>query len=156
MDNDMSLSSLYPGGQATLIRVLPGGNPAVGTSYSTFIPAGKIWKINSFGFKFTTGVAVANRQIEVQLLRGGAGAVFDNFCVEVQAASLGWFYRAANYGQSQPVFFAGVSLVHFIHWPSVIAFAGDQFQINANSIQAADQFDMTANSGCDIEEYLMP
>lgn len=68
-------------------------SPAVGTNLSTAIPAGRIWRILSLRFLFTTDATVANRRVVVTL----RAPVVGEFCAHVsngtQVASLTLTYN---------------------------------------------------------------
>jgi len=79
--------SFYPRVGGGTVRVITGTDPAAGVEITETVPAGRVWKLNSFRAQLVTDATVANRTLRL-IIDDGTTTLFDYYsALASQAAS---------------------------------------------------------------------
>jgi len=129
------------------LHVVNTAAPGAGSGFVIVVPAGVRWRLQSLVFSLTTAVAVANRNVNLLLSPDGSNTLYFVSALASQAASLSVIYSAAAIS---PYTEAQTNLAVLPLPLNYVLLAGASLTINAQNLQAADQF---SQSFIDVEEW---
>lgn len=129
------------------MRSIAIGAPAAGAEFSALVPAGAHWLLRSLSFQLVTAVAVATRQVTVQVLDAGINVVLRSPAALTQAASLTVFYSFFN----GPLANNGTTVVNGGFPEEFRLVTGWRITSLTPNIQAADQYSLIILG---VEEFL--
>lgn len=138
----------FPGTGPGHIRILSLANPAAGAEYpQQTVPAGVRWKLRSFNGILTTGVAVANRSLELLPTFKGANSS-RIFAGDVMVGSSTYYIGAAR--DLTPV---SSTISRGFAFPDIWLTAGDTITFTTRNLQGADDY---GTGNLFVEEWVYP
>jgi hypothetical protein len=135
---------LVPAAASSTVEQTP-ANPAAGAGAIVTVPAGQSWTLQSIAFTLTCSAAVANRNVQVTILDAGGRTLYTFFDPTALTASQ---VATVNLAPGNPTAHnvttgSNVAITGNLP-PGLVLAAGSVISINAQGLQAADQFSAIA------------